>query len=167
MRVVFSHGLESTPQGTKARRFATIAARRGLAFEAIDYRGIADVGVRVEKLAAAVSGRAEPLLFVGSSVGGHVATAVAGTRPVAGLFLIAPAFYMPGYEALTPAPPSCRTVIVHGWRDAVVPVDNVIRFARNAGATLHVVDDEHRLLERLDEVVRYFEDFLDELTPRG
>ncbi len=33
-------------------------------------------------------------------MGGHVAAAASEQLEVAGLFLIAPAFYMPGYEAI-------------------------------------------------------------------
>ena len=49
-------------------------------------------------------------------------------KPV-GLFVLAPAFYMTGYEAYTPQDVDCATVIVHGWRDDIVAADNSIRWA--------------------------------------
>ena len=41
-----------------------------------------------------------------------------------GLFVLAPAFYMEGFEALTPAAPEIPICIVHGWHDEIVPVEN-------------------------------------------
>jgi len=85
-------------------------------------------------------------------MGGHVATAAAASVGAAGLFVLAPAYYMPGYEELTPAPPRMPIEIVHGWHDDVVPVDNSIRYARACAATLHIVDGDHRLTANIDEI---------------
>ncbi|MDZ7768113.1 MAG: hypothetical protein U5K38_03030 [Woeseiaceae bacterium] len=70
----------------------------------------------------------------------------------AGLFVLAPAYYISGFETLSPLPPGMPVTIVHGWRDDVVPVDNSIRFARAACATLHVLDSDHRLTDSIDEI---------------
>ena len=76
--VVFSHGQESGPWGTKIRAMAELV--RGLGCEAvsIDYRGIADPGQRVAKLLRECRAIDDELVLVGSSMGGHVATAAAG-----------------------------------------------------------------------------------------
>ena len=39
-----------------------------------------------------------------------------------GLFLMAPAFYMPGYAVQDPVPGTPETCGVFGWRDAVYAV---------------------------------------------
>jgi len=127
--VVFSHGQESGPWGTKIRAMAELAKGLGCNTDSIDYRGIADPTERVNKLIAECGDLDGTLILAGSSMGGHVATAAAAPLAAAGLFVIAPAFYMPGYEDLTPAPPDLPISIVHGWRDDVVPVENSIRFA--------------------------------------
>ncbi len=158
--VVFSHGQESGPWGTKIRAMAELARSLGCAAESIDYQGIADPGERVAKLLAAAPGGGDRLLLVGSSMGGHVATAAARSLPAAGLFLLAPAFYMPGFESLTPDAPGIPISIVHGWRDDIVPVDNSIRFARRCRATLHIVDGDHRLTDNLDEINDYLRLFI-------
>jgi pimeloyl-ACP methyl ester carboxylesterase len=67
---------------------------------------------------------------------------------------------MPGFEAHTPQDVSCRTVIVHGWRDDIVPVDNSIRWARKHRAELHVLDSDHRLEDRIEEICRLLRSFL-------
>ena len=101
---------------------------------------------------AECSGIDDTLVLVGSSMGGHVATAGADALGAAGLFVIAPAYYMPGYEDLTPVPPGMPIAIVHGWGDDVVPVENSIRFAQACKAELHLLDGGHRLTENIDEI---------------
>ena len=57
--------------------------------DSIDYQGIADPTARVEKLVRECAGINDALILVGSSMGGHVATAAAttlgGGGPVRGL----------------------------------------------------------------------------------
>ena len=103
--VIFSHGQESGPWGTKIRAMADLVRGMGCDADSIDYQGIADPTERVNKLVAACGGIDDTLVLVGSSMGGHVATAGAATLGAAGLFVLAPAYYMPGYEDLTPTPP--------------------------------------------------------------
>lgn len=158
--VVFSHGQESGPWGTKITRMAEMVRSMGLDAESIDYRGIEDPAERVEKLLAEAAGIDDRLILVGSSMGGHVATAAADRLEAVGLFVLAPAYFMPGYEGLTPEPPSMPICIVHGWRDDIVPVDNSIRFARNCFAELHVVNGDHRLTQHIDEINRYLAAFI-------
>ena len=161
--VVFSHGQESGPWGTKIRAMADLVKDIGCRAESVDYQGIADPTERVNKLVAECAGIDDALVLVGSSMGGHVATAAAAQLNASGLFVLAPAYYMPGYEELTPAAPEMPICIVHGWDDDVVPVENSIRFARSCGATLHIVDGDHRLTENIDEINQYLELFIDQL----
>ena len=90
----------------------------------------------------------------------NVATAAADTLGAAGLFVLAPAYYMPGYEALTPTPAAPHIVIVHGWGDEVVPAANSIRWAQAHGAELHLIRGDHRLADRLTAINRLFDGFL-------
>lgn len=158
--VVFSHGQESGPWGTKIRAMAECARELGCTADSIDYQGIADPAERVQKLIDETRDIDDTLVLVGSSMGGHVATAAAATVGAAGLFVLAPAYYMPGFDGLTPEPPAIPICIVHGWRDDIVPVDNSIRFARNCRAELHVLDGDHRLTANIDEINVYLTTFL-------
>lgn len=157
--VIFSHGQESGPWGTKICAMAELVKGLGCEADSIDYHGIADPTARVEKLVIECSDVSDDLILVGSSMGGHVATAAAETLGAIGLFVLAPAYYMEGYENLTP-PPSVPTCIVHGWHDDIIPVENSIRFARQCSATLHLVNGGHRLTENIDEVNGYLEQFI-------
>ena len=162
--VIFSHGQESGPWGTKIRAMADLVRSMGCEVDSIDYQGIADPTERVDKLIEQCRGIEDALVLVGSSMGGHVATAAAERVGAAGLFVLAPAYFMPGYEELTPAPPGLPTVIVHGWRDDVVPVENSIRFAQSCNAELHVLDGDHRLTENIDEINYYLRRFIEKIT---
>jgi pimeloyl-ACP methyl ester carboxylesterase len=159
-RVVFSHGKESGPWGSKISALAERATRRHWVVDSVDYRGIDDPHARVSRLLATDLGSPGVLILVGSSMGGHVAAAASKALGSAGLFLMAPAFYMPGFEAATPVPAAAPVTIVHGWNDEVVPVENSIRYARAYGATLHLLDTDHRMNDRIEEIGGQFELFL-------
>lgn len=145
--VCFAHGKESGPWGTKISHLAEIA--RGLGFEAIspDYSHTHDPLERVQQLRA-MAPKAGKLVLAGSSMGGYVAAmACAALRPSA-LFLMAPALYFPGWAEEPQACPD-RTVVVHGWKDDVVPVDRSLRFAQSRRAELHLLDSGHTLTDQL------------------
>ncbi|MDH3619290.1 MAG: alpha/beta hydrolase [Gammaproteobacteria bacterium] len=158
--VIFSHGQESGPWGTKIRAMAERVRGLGYAADSIDYQGIADPTERVEKCVRECANIDDGIVLVGSSMGGHVATAAAERIGALGLFVLAPAYFMDGYEDLTPHPPEMPICIVHGWHDDIVPVENSIRYARDSSATLHIVDGDHRLTANIDEINEYLEYFL-------
>jgi len=142
---------------------AQIARECGYRVESVDYRGMADPAARVAKLQAFCREQCERPVLVGSSMGGHVATAVSVEARARGLFLLAPAFYMPGYEQFTPKPAACPIAIVHGWCDDVVPIDSSIRYAREHRATLHAIDADHRMTANIGAIVRFLKLFLDDV----
>jgi predicted alpha/beta-hydrolase family hydrolase len=162
MTILFAHGLESGPIGRKSQALMDA----GYEVLAPDCRGL-DLATRVERLVEAlVTAKAfgavgdelegppkqAPLLLVGSSFGGIaglVAALVAEERGVVlqGLLLCAPALMLPlppgTVERL--ALPSARTILVHGTRDEVIPIEVSRRFAAEHGAELREVDDDHGL----------------------
>lgn len=162
--VIFSHGQESGPWGTKICAMAELVRELGCHADSIDYQGISDPVERVNKLISECSDIDDALILVGSSMGGHVATAAAEALGAAGLFVLAPAYYMPGHEDLTPDPPQTPTCIVHGWHDDVVPVENSIRFAGQCAATLHIVNGDHRLAENIDEINFLLKRFVENIS---
>ncbi len=157
---MFSHGKESGPWGSKITAMAAVVRDLGFEVESVDYRGLDDPGDRVRKLIEVGSRRRPPLVLVGSSMGGHVSAAAASRLKPLGLFLLAPAFYMAGYEQFTPQDVDCPTAIVHGWHDDIVPVENSIRWAREHRAALHVLDSDHRLEDQIDPICRLLREFL-------
>jgi pimeloyl-ACP methyl ester carboxylesterase len=165
--VVFSHGKESGPWGSKIAAMSEIARGEGFHVESVDYQGIDDPQARVTRLLAFCKDLRGSLVLVGSSMGGYVTAAASSLLQARGMFLMAPALYMPGYEKISPRPAMCPTAIVHGWRDEVIPVENSIRFAQEQKATLHIVDSDHGLLDQIRAINHYFTYFLyvvDELS---
>ena len=159
--VIFSHGQESGPWGTKIRSMAAMVKDLGCHADSIDYQGMADPAERVETLVESCAGIDDRLVLVGSSMGGHVATAAATRVGAAGLFVLAPAYFMPGFEELTPPPPDLPFMIVHGWHDDIVPVENSIRYAKEAKATLILLDGDHRLTANIDDINNYLRLFIE------
>jgi predicted esterase len=158
--VCFSHGQESGPWGSKIQALAQVARQAGHQVMSVDYRGEPDADRRVERLLAECPRDLRPLVLVGSSMGAYVASAACAQLRPEGLFLLAPAFYLPGYRHQPPAPVAARILLVHGWGDVVVPVDASIRFAREHRASLLLVDGDHRLQEALPVLCAQFELFL-------
>jgi pimeloyl-ACP methyl ester carboxylesterase len=161
--VMFSHGKESGPWGMKITAMAAVARDLGSVVESVDYRGLDDPAARVDKLIAAAADITGSVVLVGSSMGGHVSGAAAARVRPSGLFLLAPAFYMPGFEAYTPQDVACPTAIVHGWHDDIVPVENSVRWAREHRAALHVLDSGHRLEDQIDSICLLLRAFLIDL----
>jgi pimeloyl-ACP methyl ester carboxylesterase len=158
--VVFSHGKESGPWGSKITAMAAVVRDLGLAVESVDYRGLDDPGDRVRKLLGLKKELKEPVVLVGSSMGGHVSAAAAARLRPRGMFLLAPAFYMAGFEAYTPQEVVCPTAIVHGWHDVIVPVENSIRWAREHQAALHLLNSDHRLEDQIAAICVLLRAFL-------
>jgi pimeloyl-ACP methyl ester carboxylesterase len=158
--VVFSHGQESGPWGTKIRAMADAMRSMKCRVDSIDYQGIVDPTDRVTRLIAECNDVAEPLILVGSSMGGYVATAAAPSLATAGLFVLAPAYGIPGWPELPLIDKAIPHTIVHGWRDDVVPVDLSIAYAREHRADLHILDGDHRLTDNIDEIISLLKRFV-------
>lgn len=163
MKVIFSHGKESGPWGRKIKVLAEVARNRGFEVDSLNYTSTLDPDERVKKLSDYLKNEKTECILVGSSMGGYVSIVNAMRCKVAGLFLLAPALYMPSYneqEYLA----SCPIMIVHGWNDDVIPASHSIRFAEQAKATLHLINGDHSLTETLPELTKWFAQFLDGLT---
>lgn len=153
-KVVFAHGKESGPWGSKIQHLAYIAGELGFAVESINYQGMTDPQQRITHLLSHHINGA-PLVLVGSSMGGYVSAMACQQLAPTGLFLMAPALYLPDYPG-DPADCPADTVVVHGWQDDIVPVQSSIDFARPRRAELHLVNDGHRLKASLPAMGQWF-----------
>ena len=159
MKVIFSHGKESGPWGSKIKRLANIAKAHGCSVDSIDYTDMLDPDLRVERLIKILESTQEDALLVGSSMGGYVSLVASEQLDVKGLFLLAPALYMDGYKKQTYYYHS-NVEIVHGWSDDVIPPENSIQFAKSNDSSLHLISGNHRLNSSLEVVERIFSQFL-------
>jgi pimeloyl-ACP methyl ester carboxylesterase len=154
MQIIFCHGLESHPHGRKYEYLT----RAGLEVLSPDFRGL-DLAERVNKLEPILEQASAPLV-IGSSYGGATAICAAmrhrarGGR-ISGLILCAPALKLreepiQSLKLSAPAP----TIILHGTRDDVVPIDGSRELAaRDPNVKLLELDDGHELAGSLPELL--------------
>lgn len=157
--VIYNHGKDSTPWGEKTLAFAEVAKRHDYDFESPDYRPGNDPDVRVQQLLALNLSNYDKIVLIGSSMGAYVATVAAKNIPTAGLFLLAPAFYLPGYQR-TVFNPVELTWIFHGWQDDIVPPENAWRFCQQYRCRLLMLDADHRLMSHIQLLQEEFGRFL-------
>jgi len=146
MRVLFIHGLEGSPQGSKAtylaERFDSVAP----AMDTSDFEAC----VRVQREAMASH---DPDVVVGSSFGGAVLAFLLREGSWRGpTLLLAPAAEKLGYPGALPS--GVPVMIVHGLRDDVVPIEDSRRLVATGTpgiVQLLEVDDEHPLRSLVSE----------------
>ena len=146
MKILFLHGLESGPHGSK---FMALKAEFGDIL-APDCSGIKNEQERLKIIRRDIEKISTPLLVVGSSMGGLMALLLQQAEPekVAGMVLCAPAIHRPEAQSLDfeKLPP---TIVIHGTRDNVVP----FQVSRVFGDRLIAVEDDHRLGNSLPAII--------------
>ena len=160
MKLYFSHGKESGPWGTKIKRLAPLAEARGFDVDSIDYTDTPDPDARAARLGEILAAETDEIVLAGSSMGGYVSVVAARQTPVRGIFLMAPALYIPGWQHQEYRPQTAQLEIVHGWSDKVIPPEHSIRFAEAFDCSLHLISGDHALNDSLVEVEALFEHFL-------
>ena len=158
MKVYFSHGKESGPWGSKITRLANVAKEHGCSVDSIDYSDLSDPDLRVERLFNIVKDIEEDFLLVGSSMGGYVSLVVSEKVNAKGVFLLAPALFMPGYQRQIYSGNNIE--VIHGWSDEIIPVENSIKFAKSTDCTLHLISGDHRLNSAIGVVEKLFSQFI-------
>jgi pimeloyl-ACP methyl ester carboxylesterase len=141
-RLIFIHGLLSSGQSYKANLL------RGY-FPGIltpDFEG--SLEERMAQLELILSDQAG-WVIIGSSFGGLMGAMFTCRHPdqVRQLILLAPALIWPEFAQSPPGPVSVPTVVYHGVRDELIPLDLVRPLAERVftDLTFHAVDDDHSL----------------------
>lgn len=159
MKVFFSHGKESGPWGSKIKTLANVAKEHGYSVDSIDYSDTFDPDLRVERLIKVLEDVKEDFVLVGSSMGGYVSLVASEQVNAKGVFLLAPALFMTGYNKQTYSS-NTNVEIVHGWSDEIIPPENSIKFAKNIDCSLHLISGDHRLNSSIEVVRSLFSQFL-------
>lgn len=165
MQIIFAHGLGSSANAKKITRLAQVAEQFGHTTYRINDTDTRDPDERAARLIAKVKDIEMPLLLVGSSMGAYTCVVAAPyCRDLHGLFLIAPALYMPGYQHNTYPRDLPATDIVHGWHDEIIPYQNSLRFAQTRHAALHLIAGNHTLHHAISDIVGLFTQFLQKIS---
>lgn len=169
--VIISHGLESSPDATKATALSRVVEAMGWTSERPDYRDwdnnpamtrLGDVRGRIERLNALAKKVQGPLILAGSSMGAFISARVSLNVPVAGLFLMAPPTQLEGFDIKLEAA-NVPTCIVHGWDDELIPATEVVKWAHPRRDQLVLVNDSHRLAEHVEFCAEVFARFAQSL----
>lgn len=148
-RLIFLHGLESSSQGEKAVRLRSLFP----GISTPDFTG--SLAERMAQLYP-ILGDKTGWTIIGSSFGGLIGALFTCQHPqqVRKLILLAPALTLPEFAGRLPAPVAVPTVVIHGTRDDVVPLEAVRELAEKVflNLTYHVVDDDHRLMKTAQEI---------------
>jgi predicted alpha/beta-hydrolase family hydrolase len=169
---ILSHGLDSSPEATKAVACAERARALGWTAQCPDYRPfdadqrrsrLGDVEARIAHLRSIAEKVKGPLVLGGSSMGAFVSARVSLEVPVVGLFLMAPPVWLDDYEiALHTA--RVPTWIVHGWHDEIITAMSVAAWAQVRDVRTTFVPDTHRLEGHVDLCGQEFGRFLQALA---
>jgi alpha/beta superfamily hydrolase len=160
MKVIFSHGKESGPWGTKIKSFAEIARKYNCEVDSLDYRAYSNPDDRVYQLLNYLNDEEEEFVLVGSSMGGYVSLVASEKVQPKAIFLMAPALYLEGYQKQN-YHSNCKNIeIVHGKSDEIIPFANSVKFAKESKCTLHLIEGDHRLTSSLSQVEDIFDAFL-------
>jgi pimeloyl-ACP methyl ester carboxylesterase len=167
--IILSHGSDSGPDATKVSAMAALAESLGWPTLRPDYReedtlGYAGaVAPRLARLRGLIGAAAQPPVLVGSSMGAFVSGLASLEHPVAGLFLLATPERIPGSPVDFDLREDVPSLLIHGWRDEVCPLDDLYTFAARRQLPLLVVDDDHRLGASMDRILAQFRLFLENL----
>lgn len=141
--MIFLHGLESNSQTYKA---GVIRGHFPQLFVP-DFSG--PLAERMRALYPLLE-RKSDWTIIGSSFGGLMGAIFTCEHPdqVRKLVLMAPALMLPEFDPFVRRPPvEVPTLVIHGTRDDIVPLEEVRGIAQKVFANLayQIVDDDHRL----------------------
>lgn len=158
--VIFSHGKESGPWGSKIMAMAQVAMRANAHVASLDYSDILNPEERVTRLLSYPAPTHDKLILVGSSMGGYVSAVASRTLNPHGLFLLAPAVNIPGYAEQDLRVEVPHALVIHGCNDEIIPIENSKDFCSRNNIKLIVVDGDHRLNEAIPIIEDIFSGWL-------
>ena len=160
-RLVFLHGKESGPAGSKSKALAEACQAAGAGFWAPDFQAWPEPAGRLQA-ALSMQPRQYPgqkLIVAGSSLGGYLALRLAQAWKPQAMLLMAPAVGMQGYpDPASPPAPSCPCFVCAGLQDETVCPDNIRLWASRSALPPNVLfcPDTHRLGNSLPLILDMF-----------
>ena len=148
-RILFLHGRESGPQGSKYRALSAAFPKQVLAPDCTEM----PLDQRLEQALIATAELTEPVFVVGSSMGGLVAALLYQAYPerFSGYLLLAPAQHWPEAQKITRVPENA--LIMAAEQDEIVPRSAIRDWAARTGVHVVWLMDEHRLGRSMPEMM--------------
>lgn len=147
--LIFIHGLEGSSKGVKA----TLLRDLYPGIITPDFHG--SLQERMDMLTSIVGNR-NGWTIIGSSFGGLMGAIFTCQHPsqVKKQILLAPALIWPDFAGDPPPPVDVPTLIIHGKRDEVIPMDAVKALAEKVFTRLEFreVDDDHGLYKTVHKL---------------
>lgn len=162
MHIILSHGRGSSANAKKMVYLARIAEQLGHSTHRVNDTDTQNPDQRLSRLIALIEPLDEPVVLLGSSMGGYTSILAAEhCRQLKGVFLIAPALYVPQYGTHHyPLNLEAPISIVHGWDDEVILYEHSVRYARQANASLHLIAGDHMLHDAISTISTLLTQFL-------
>ena len=154
MKIVFLHGLESSPNSTKATHL------RSMGHDVVAPHLPKDLWEQSVEEARRAIEQHQPDVVVGSSRGGAVAMTAMNTLPRVPVVLVAPAWMKYCPWATTPS----DTVVVHSIEDEVIPHEDSEKLRKHFGVKLVYAGTSHRMSdpEALEAITAACEGFIND-----
>ncbi len=162
MLVIFSHGKEGSPNGTKSQIIKAVTESLNHTYLSVDYSECTDVNDRIKMLKTILRKIERDVVLVGSSMGGYVSSVISNEIETEGLFLIAPALYINEreYSVKSFQSLSKNIWVRHGWEDDIIPVENSLKFSKQHKCKIVIEKDNHRMSETKLNLARDIKQFL-------
>lgn len=161
--IYFLHGKNKTPDDKKLVILARLAKQEGYNIKFIDDTDTKNPNTRAKRLLQNIKNQSDDLILVGGSMGGYASVWASSFVHVKGLFLLAPALYLAGYDEFK-LPLKCKNITtIYGLDDKVVPRENIIKFSKQTNSPLHIISDTHSLNSSDETLLSLFEIFLSNL----
>jgi len=162
MNIYFSHGKKHGPTDPKILQLKEIAEKLNFNPIIIDatYTTLPDKRV-ADLIEITKQEKENDFILVGSSMGGYVSLIVSERIKPKGIFLLAPALYINGYQQQKFKQLDVKDfTIIHGWNDKIVPIENSIKYSTSKKCNLHLIPTNHTFSDSFDFLSNHFEQFL-------
>ncbi|UJF24518.1 alpha/beta fold hydrolase [Suttonella sp. R2A3] len=165
MHIILSHGRGSSANAKKMVYLARSAEQLGHTTHRVNDSDTQDPDERLKRLIHLVEPLEEPIVLLGSSMGGYTSILAAKhCQQLKGVFLIAPALFVPRYtNQRYPLDLDAPISIVHGWDDEVILYEHSVRYARQTNASLHLIAGDHMLHDAMPTLSTLFTQFLQDI----
>jgi len=163
-RIIYCHGKLDHPYSKKAKIIQSISWDHGLDVIVPDFTRNNCPDRRASHLIdyLNISGNNTKTIYVGSNMGAYCALVTSQIVQPDAMFLMSPTIGLPGYKQKNPLGKTRKGLIyiLHGKKDRIVSLKNVLEYANQYDCCLELVDDDHSLHDSENLIRTSYQKFL-------